>query len=114
MCNYATNYRSSAYRHVRVRHQSDNLALCRVSIQCVKVNKASWTLEKQRIEAGGTSVVTPEQTGEPLQIQGIKEDKLDFHLKDSIPEGLVLTLSPLQTTLVQSKICGWEESIVVT
>ncbi|OWF48211.1 uncharacterized protein LOC110453388 [Mizuhopecten yessoensis] len=45
ICNYATNYRSSACRHIRVRHHSENLSLCRSAIKCVKQGKDGQVLE---------------------------------------------------------------------
>ncbi|XP_033754813.1 zinc finger protein 208-like [Pecten maximus] len=45
LCNYSTNYRSSACRHIRVRHHSENLSLCRSAIKCVKQGKDGQVLE---------------------------------------------------------------------
>ncbi|XP_060075259.1 zinc finger protein 208-like [Ylistrum balloti] len=45
ICNYATNYRSSACRHIRVRHHSENLSLCRSAIKCVKQGKDGQMME---------------------------------------------------------------------
>lgn len=39
-CGYATNYRSSAFRHIKAKHGTESMSICKVSIKYVKDFKA--------------------------------------------------------------------------
>lgn len=42
-CGYATNYRSSAFRHIKAKHHTESMSICKVSIKYIKDFKTEAT-----------------------------------------------------------------------
>jgi KRAB domain-containing zinc finger protein len=46
-CGYATNYRSSAFRHIKAKHGTESMSMCKVSIKYIKNVKGDSNLFKE-------------------------------------------------------------------
>jgi hypothetical protein len=49
-CHYATNHRSSAYRHIKQRHETDNISICKIGIKYIRYDPSRHTYVKSAIE----------------------------------------------------------------
>lgn len=46
-CGYATNYRSSAFRHIKAKHGTESMSICKVSIKYIKDMKGDIDLLRE-------------------------------------------------------------------
>lgn len=49
-CHYATNHRSSAYRHIKQRHETDNISICKIGIKYIRYDPSRHTYVKSAVE----------------------------------------------------------------
>ena len=104
VCGYATNYRSSAYRHIKGKHRSDNISLCRVSIKYVKDEQENGDQQeepsnkKPRLETEQEDIQTQTQT---------ENEEVDFDATEAEMESFIDTY---RCTLCNFK-ANWRSSV---
>ncbi|XP_061189633.1 zinc finger protein Xfin-like [Saccostrea echinata] len=74
-CHYATNYRSSAFRHIKAKHGTENMSVCKVSIKYIRDLKAECDVAR---EEDNNSEKVEEESEESDYLSDDKEDTMRY------------------------------------